>query len=62
MNVEPRKETGKNVARRMRESGYIPGVIYSHGETELVKVAKKEFVALFKNKISESVIFDINIK
>ncbi|MBN2077501.1 MAG: 50S ribosomal protein L25 [Spirochaetes bacterium] len=57
--VEPRTDFGKNASRRLRREGFIPGLIYSHGETETVKVSAKDFFKLFKGKVSESVLFDI---
>ncbi len=57
--VEPRTEFGKNASRRLRKQGFIPAVIYSHGETEKVNIPAKDFLRLFKGKISESVLFDI---
>lgn len=59
--AELRKEKGKNQAYRLRQSGFIPAVLYSHGKTEDLKISKAEFFKLFKGHISESVIFDINI-
>ncbi len=62
LNVELRTEKGKNANRRLRDSGYIPAVLYSHGECESIKVEKKDFFTLFHGHISESVIFDLNYK
>ena len=59
LSVEPRTDFGKNASRRLRREGFIPGVIYSHGNTERVKVPAKDFFRLFKGKVSESVLFDI---
>lgn len=59
LSVEPRTDFGKNASRRLRREGFIPGVIYSHGETETVKIPIKDFFRLFKGKVSESVLFDI---
>ena len=59
LTVEPRAEFGKNASRRVRRNGFIPGVIYSHGQAEAIQIPQKEFFRLFKGKISESVIFDI---
>ncbi len=60
LTVEPRTDFGKNASRRARQNGFIPGVIYSHGESESIQIPRKEFFKLFKGKISESVIFDIH--
>ncbi len=62
LNVELRTEKGKNANRRLRDSGYIPAVLYSHGESESIKVDKKDFFTLFHGHISESVIFDLKYK
>jgi large subunit ribosomal protein L25 len=60
LNVELRTEKGKNANKRLRDSGFIPGVLYSHGESESIKIDKKDFFSLFHGHISESVIFDLN--
>jgi large subunit ribosomal protein L25 len=60
LTIEPRTDFGKNASYRVRKSGFIPGVIYSHGECEQIQIPRKDFFKLFKGKISESVIFDIH--
>ncbi len=60
LTVEPRTDMGKNASRRLRAGGFIPAVLYSHGETEAVQIQEKDFFKLFKGKISESVIFDLH--
>ncbi len=60
LTIEPRTDKGKNASRRLRAGGFIPGVLYSHGETEAIKMQEKEFLKLFKGRISESVIFDLH--
>jgi large subunit ribosomal protein L25 len=62
LTIEPRTDLGKNASYRVRKSGFIPGVIYSHGECEKIQIPRKDFFKLFKGKISESVIFDIHTK
>lgn len=59
--AELRTETGKNECHRLRKNGFIPAVLYSHGESETIKVKKNSFFKLFKNHISESIIFDVSI-
>ncbi len=60
LTIEPRNDLGKNASRRTRKSGYIPGIIYSHGEAEAIKIPTKDFFKLFKGRITESVIFDLH--
>ncbi len=61
LNAEPRTETGKNANNRLRSTGFIPGVMYSPGSSEKIKVQKKEFIGLFHGHISESVLITLNI-
>jgi large subunit ribosomal protein L25 len=61
LNAELKNETGKNANNRLRAAGFIPAVLYSHGESEQIKINEKEFFNLFKGHISESVIFSLNI-
>ena len=61
LKAEPRDITGKNNCNRLREKGFIPAVVYSHGKSEAIKIQEKEFAGLFKGHISESVIFDLHI-
>jgi large subunit ribosomal protein L25 len=60
LTIESRKDTGKNISRKLRQEGYIPGVMYSHGKAEPIRFLNKEFAKLFKGKISESIIFDLH--
>lgn len=61
LNAELRTEKGKNSNRKLRDKGFIPAVIYSHGEAESLKISEKDFTNLFKGHISESIIFNLNI-
>ena len=61
LTAQIRKETGKNACSRLRRSGFIPAVIYTHGKSEVVQVPGGEFGKLFKGKISESVIIDLEV-
>ncbi len=61
LNAELRDVKGKNNCRRLRGDGLIPAVVYSHGESETINIKSKDFFSLFKGRISESVIFNLNI-
>ncbi|NLV69058.1 MAG: 50S ribosomal protein L25 [Spirochaetes bacterium] len=61
LNAEKRDLKGKNNCRRIRNEGFIPAVLYSHGESESIKISEKEFYRLFKGHISESVIFNLHV-
>lgn len=59
--AESRETIGKNNNNRLRADGFIPAVLYSHGQSESIKIKEKDFNTLFKGNISESIIFTINI-
>lgn len=61
LNVELRTEKGKNECYRLRQAGYVPAILNSHGISEVIKFQKKDFSNLFRGHISESVLIDINI-
>jgi large subunit ribosomal protein L25 len=61
LNVELRTQFGKNESNRLRAKGFVPAVLYSHGNTETVNVPVKAFTSIFKGHISESVLLDLNI-
>ncbi|MGB4270341.1 MAG: 50S ribosomal protein L25/general stress protein Ctc [Spirochaetota bacterium] len=60
--VETRTQIGKNANHKLRAQGYIPAVLYSHGESQAIMVQKKNFFKIFKGHISENVLIDLEIK
>ncbi|MEW6526864.1 MAG: 50S ribosomal protein L25/general stress protein Ctc [Spirochaetota bacterium] len=60
--VETRTQIGKNANHKLRAQGYIPAVLYSHGESQTIMVKKKNFFKIFKGHISENVLIDLEIK
>ena len=60
-NVKVRTEKGKNANYRLRQSGYVPAVLYSNGTSEAVQFEYKEFFKAFGKNISLSKIFDVNV-
>ncbi|MCX8122631.1 MAG: 50S ribosomal protein L25/general stress protein Ctc [Spirochaetes bacterium] len=60
--VEIRTQTGKNANHRLRAQGYIPAVLYAHGESQSIMFQKKNFFKIFKGHISENVLIDLDIK
>ncbi len=59
LTVMPRTEFGKNASHRLRKAGFIPSVVYSHGEAEAIKIPTRDFNNLFKGYITESVLIDL---
>jgi len=61
LEVQKRENKGKGAARSLRRKGFIPGVIYGHGEPVLISVEKKALRRLLSHEHIESALIDINI-
>ena len=58
--AESRSETGKNVNRRLRSRGLIPGVVYGKGKDAVaVAVSPREIGAILKSASGENTLFDL---
>jgi large subunit ribosomal protein L25 len=62
LSAEPRSETGKGVARKLRAAGRIPGVIYGHARqaTGLSLVAR-DFEKLLQHIAAGSTVIDLTL-
>jgi large subunit ribosomal protein L25 len=62
VSAEKRTEKGKNVNRRLRVSGRIPGVVYGgKGEPVAVAVSPKEIGAVLRSASGENTLFDLDL-
>jgi len=60
--AESRSETGKNVNRRLRRRGMIPGVLYGTGrEATPVAVSPAQIVAILRSASGENTLFDLDL-
>lgn len=60
--AQSRTETGKNVNRRLRQQGLIPGVLYgAKKEPVPVAVSPKEIGAILGSAAGENTLFDIEL-
>ena len=60
--AESRSETGKNVNRRLRSRGLIPGVVYGTGKDAVaVAVSPREIGAILKSASGENTLFDLDL-
>jgi len=60
--AETRTETGKNVNRRLRTRGLIPGVLYgAKSETTPVSVSPKEIGSILRSATGENTLFDLEL-
>lgn len=56
LEVEKREEVGKQAAKKLRKAGFIPGVVYGHGEkTTPVKVSAVQITEFMKQSHGEAV-------
>lgn len=59
MNVQLRDETGKQVAKRLRKEGLIPGILYGVGEKPTaLSINRKELTNLL-NKFGRNKVFEV---
>lgn len=62
LKVTTRNKTGKQYAKKIRQEGKVPGVIYGHGEKSFgVLIDQKEFLNLIDTTKSESTILEVMI-
>ena len=62
LNLKTRSESGKGVARKLRRSGRVPGVIYGGGESPiLVSMAAREALNLFQSISVENTILQLSV-
>ncbi len=61
LQVEKREGLGKNIAKKLRRQGQIPGVLYGKGESTAVKVSRGDFDRVYK-MAGTSTIIDLEIE
>jgi large subunit ribosomal protein L25 len=62
VSAEKRTEKGKNVNRRLRVAGRIPGVVYGgQGEPVAVAVSPKDIAAVLRSASGENTLFDLDL-
>jgi large subunit ribosomal protein L25 len=60
--AESRDEFGKNVNRRLRAAGRIPGVVYGSGKkAEHVTVSPKELAGILRSASGENSLIDLEV-
>lgn len=63
LKATARTETGKGAARQLRRQGFIPGVIYGHGEeTRPCQVDRKQVEKLLMAGSHESTVIDLKLE
>ena len=61
-SVQHREDTGKNNNRRLRNQGFVPGIIYGKKETHKVSVRADKAFRFIKSMKGAKKIFDLNLE
>ena len=62
LNLEPREEAGKGVARKLRRAGRVPGVVYGgDGDAVMVSMESREAMNLFHHISVENTILELDL-
>lgn len=62
LNASPRSETGTGVARKLRQSGSVPAVVYGHGrEPQPLTVDTRELERLLSTISVSSTVIDLSV-
>lgn len=59
VNVEKKKNSGKQSAKRLRNDGFIPGVVYGKGINSPISIGLEEFKVFKSINFSESTVIDL---
>jgi len=63
LSAETREETGSGPARRLRRNGYVPAVIYGHGqESRNLKVPERELRQLLESISVDNTLVDLRLE
>jgi large subunit ribosomal protein L25 len=63
LRAEPRTTRGKSAARALRRQGYVPGVVYGHGEqTRACQIERKQLEKLLTSGSYESSVIDLTLE
>lgn len=63
LRARKREETGSGPAGRLREEGWIPGIMYGHGvDSDAVKVPEQELNALLEEISVDNTLVDLEVE
>lgn len=61
LNATPRTETGKGAARKLRQQGFIPGVVYGHGrEPQALTINTREIDKMLSSIAVSSTVVELS--
>lgn len=62
LNVKSRDGIGRGPSRRLRKAGFIPGIVYGHGENLPISIDAVEFRTLMRAKGSSAALVELAIE
>ena len=63
LNATMRKEKGKQAGKKLRKDGYIPGIIYGHGESAIpLSIESKTLNQILEKSFGDHIIFNVKIE
>jgi len=62
LTAQQRHRAGKGVARRLRNEGKLPAVLYGHGDTETIAIAYKDLITIQRSEAGENTILELVIE
>jgi large subunit ribosomal protein L25 len=60
--AQQRRERGKGPARRLRQAGKLPAVLYGHGGTESLAIVEETLVNIWQSEAGENTILELMIE
>jgi len=62
LDVQPRQESGKSAANRLRREGFIPAVVYKDGQEAMaLKVSHHDFIRMMHQHHVENIIISLRV-
>jgi len=63
LNATMRREKGKQAGKKLRRNGYIPGVIYGHGESAIpLTIESRALSQILEESFGDNIIFNVKIE
>jgi large subunit ribosomal protein L25 len=62
LSATVREETGKGAARRIRRTGGVPAVLYSHGHSTPLIVDRKSLIGILNSETGEHALFHLRLE
>jgi len=60
--AQPRLDKGKGPARRLRQAGKLPAVLYGHGQSEAIAITPEALVQIRQSESGENTILELLIE